>query len=699
MALAIVFLGLLAHAKAYAKVNSKVHSEGTTHPQQTVLSVPEDEAFSTSAGRRAAGHSASFLQVQTGASIRHPEAPPSWTIAHNKTLEESNEEVIEKSQTHYDSTLQHVDRGTAVMGSIFAGFILGAVGGGSNYGPGGLSGAGRGAVLGACIGGFFGFVIELPSEEKWREMYKSDAEIAAKYEGSSQELPVPTLEKLHQLALTAVALSDYEESQAQQLGNDTERLIERAEEKKAVSALDDIVDVMNSTGKEPMNHSESDYEDIQEVLSEGDTAEYVTAEAAEANNAMVTANDLARMYADNNGSRLRAEDMGPVGDLKSFQGDMIPASAEQLLLFQTLAKEAQNSTRRGPQVAGGLSWTSGRVKYCFASDVSPHVRHLFLAACNQFHVAVGCIHFVDVGWLSGSSTSRESEQRCRESPAIFVQNNPAEGCYSYVGMVPQKQSQRLQLQVPGCLSIGTSLHELGHAIGMAHEQSRPDRDQHVRINWGNIKASAQHNFQVDNNGYAGEPYDFLSIMHYDGFAFANDPNQPTIEALSNQGHDGALGQRVGLSASDVKQVVAMYQGEVGNCKGNALAGLGCVDKPGDHGEDVCSIDKCNSVAAKNCCACGGGVQVQCYENQSCPKKAPLPALQAHECIEDATKLFAGQGYDCIYTNICDYNVEFKCPGFACGHKVRSKSYEAAMCNNQYQTQICRAKSECTVWKI
>merc|ERR1719359_1892700 len=102
-------------------------------------------------------------------------------------------------------------------------------------------------------------------------------------------------------------------------------------------------------------------------------------------------------------------------------------------------------------------------------------------------------------------------------------SDPNSGCYSYVGMVPSKGSQQLQLHHPGCTSVGTAIHELGHALGMAHEQSRPDRDNYVRVNWQNIEPSKRSQFEVVKGAYTHGDYDPLSIMHYDRFAFSVDP--------------------------------------------------------------------------------------------------------------------------------------------------------------------------------
>ena len=61
------------------------------------------------------------------------------------------------------------------------------------------------------------------------------------------------------------------------------------------------------------------------------------------------------------------------------------------------------------------------------------------------------------------------------------------------------------------------LHELGHAIGFYHEQSRVDRDNYLLVKWDNIRPANSFNFnRASTSAYSdyGVPYDYNSIMHY-----------------------------------------------------------------------------------------------------------------------------------------------------------------------------------------
>lgn len=65
-------------------------------------------------------------------------------------------------------------------------------------------------------------------------------------------------------------------------------------------------------------------------------------------------------------------------------------------------------------------------------------------------------------------------------------------CSSSVGRVGGAQAVSLG---PGCLYVGIVMHELMHAAGFWHEQSRADRDNYITINMANIQNGMEFNFQ------------------------------------------------------------------------------------------------------------------------------------------------------------------------------------------------------------
>jgi hypothetical protein len=128
------------------------------------------------------------------------------------------------------------------------------------------------------------------------------------------------------------------------------------------------------------------------------------------------------------------------------------------------------------------------------------------------------------------------------------------GCWSQVG---RRGGEQVISLGTGC-GVGAAVHEIGHSLGLWHEQSRRDRDDYIEIVWENIDPNQQHNFDkhVQDGEDLGE-YDYGSIMHYPATAFSVN-GQTTIRVKGG----APIGQRNGLSAGDIAAIKMMYTGLV-----------------------------------------------------------------------------------------------------------------------------------------
>jgi len=214
-----------------------------------------------------------------------------------------------------------------------------------------------------------------------------------------------------------------------------------------------------------------------------------------------------------------------------FEGDIVLGSVEEM---EKVAAKVNDETgaAKGLVITGAqFRWPGGVVPF----TIDP-------ALTDQARVTDAIAH-----WHSRTKIKFVA----RTNEANFITFKPGGGCSSSVGM--QGNGQQVITLAPEC-SKGNAIHEIGHAIGLWHEQGREDRAGFINILAQNIEAGKEHNFnQHISDGDDVGPYDFGSIMHYPADAFSKN-GQPTIETL----HGEDIGQRTALSDGDVQAVNFMY---------------------------------------------------------------------------------------------------------------------------------------------
>ena len=268
--------------------------------------------------------------------------------------------------------------------------------------------------------------------------------------------------------------------------------------------------------------------------------------------------ELDDMFFEGNTSANITED-GIEEEMILFEGDIV-ISLEELRKYYDINEATEKElvkvkvheshvSKRAASSDPDKLWTNRRVPYELSSSFTASERANIRSAMD----------------VLSSQTCIQFEERSGQSDYVYFETG--DECSSKIGRVGDCQQITLTSL---CASIqGKILHEICHALGLWHEQSRPDRDSYVTIHWDNIEEGKEGNFKKRKDkevDYQGTGYDYGSVLHYGKRYFNNCPSCDTITV--NAEGEPEIGQRDGLSPTDILQIKRLYK-----CPGPGQRGL------------------------------------------------------------------------------------------------------------------------------
>ncbi len=133
----------------------------------------------------------------------------------------------------------------------------------------------------------------------------------------------------------------------------------------------------------------------------------------------------------------------------------------------------------------------------------------------------------------------------------FDPNNSSGSCEAYEGRVGGEQT----VGGSATCTVATILHEMGHTVGVWHEQSRPDRNTFINVNYDAVIKASRGNFdQLLDNDQELTLFDYASVMEYPAFSFSRN-GEPCIESIPA---GIPLSNPNGYSAADIDGIDRLY---------------------------------------------------------------------------------------------------------------------------------------------
>jgi len=264
-----------------------------------------------------------------------------------------------------------------------------------------------------------------------------------------------------------------------------------------------------------------------------------------------------------------------------FQGDMLMQPQQFNHLYNP-----KSATFSGAAVTDeSYRWPHGIIPYTIDSSLRGEPSRVAMGAMKEWMERT-CIRFEPAGTDAARKAGHNN------------QINIVDGAGCRAGIGYWGRSFSVSLSKRGCTRHKSHLHELGHVIGLHHEQCRTDRDSSLKIVWDNISmmGSLQYTTEKGATNY-GIPYDFCSIMHYGPKYFSS--NRKFTMLTKDQDYQWTIGSAANLSFDDAKIVNMMY--------------------------------KCNQHCPRN-----PGCKAPCYVNHKCQCECQTTPCKKIPCLEKSS---------------------------------------------------------------